>query len=132
MASIHTPSRCGCVLPSVCVHTAKPGSAADTVHAPRDRSSRGASEMSNTLANLQDVGASTLSQVSVVTNAQPSSRPLPLQPAHSTIWLTLVAGSNFATTPAKPSWCIEQSSLFLAYALVCGSTVAPAALKPIT
>jgi hypothetical protein len=79
MAPIHVPSRCGWLLPSVQVQMAVFGSAAAMLHLPCDRSSRCASEMSNSRFTVTAVGFETSYERK---NNQPSSSPLPLQPPH--------------------------------------------------
>src|SRR5512146_1374182 len=113
MAAIHTPSRWGCVLPSVHEQMATLSSV-PVVQKPCERSSRGQTETSLVWVKVTFVGLARLSILYWKPWAQPSSEPLPLQPRQATILATApVPPSDFVlmTKDELASWFIEQSSL---------------------
>jgi hypothetical protein len=59
-----------------------------------------------------------LVQVTVTSLSQPSSRPLPLQPAHMVRWVTPFE-SEAMSMPPTPDWCMSQSSLFFCITTTC-------------
>src|SRR4051812_14170148 len=78
-APTQVPSRQGWLLPAVQVQTAVFGSDDDTSQRPRVRSSCGSTERSKFLVILK--AAPLFTDVTWMSLSQPSSRPLPLQPA---------------------------------------------------
>src|SRR5262249_51850175 len=121
-AAHQVPSRCGWVLPSVQQQIEVFGSASETVQRPRERSSRCASDASKFFTIWNAVGAAALpTALTVMSLIQPSSWPLPLQPAHRVRWLTPFASETTSPAPS-PDWCISQSSLFFCMITTCFCT----------
>jgi len=78
IAPTHVPSRCGWLLPAVQLQIAVFGSV-PTVQVPRERSSCGSTSTSKFLVILK--AAPLLTDWTLMSLTQPSSWPLPLQPA---------------------------------------------------